>query len=141
MNARISGQKKAPLGATKRNLGCHYAGSRTLNCRGRSAAGPLAERLVAKVLRRVEIPWPWYKCQNSQNAQKCLRRVLKVTWGLPAESPKRVSRTVETLFRTGGNCLKGGSAPCKRLFWEPHPGNPNTPFAPSLKHFWAFWLF
>ena len=83
----------------------------------------------------VEIPWPWYKCQNSQNAQKCIRRVLKVIWGLPAESPKRVSRTVQTLFRTGGNCLKRGFAPCKRLFWESRPGGPKTPFAPSLSTF------
>ena len=64
--------------------------------------------------------------------------MLKVIWGLPAESPKRVSRTVQTLFRTGGNCLKRGFAPCKRLFWESHPGGPKTPFAPSLSTFGHF---
>ena len=96
--------------------------------------------LIGQVLGRssLEIPWPWYKCQNSQNAQKCLRRVLKVIWGLPAESPKRVSRTVQTLFRTGGNCMKRGFAPCTRLFWECHSGGPKTPFAPSLSTFGHF---
>ena len=48
---------------------------------------------------------------------------------------QRVSRTVQTLLRTGGNCLKRGFAPCKRLFREPHPGGPKTPFAPSLSTF------
>ena len=67
--------------------------------------------------------------------------MLKVIWGLPAESPKRVSRTVQTLFRTGGNCLKRGFAPCKRLFWESHPGGPKTPFAPSLSTFGHFGCF
>ena len=61
--------------------------------------------------------------------------------GLWPESPKRVSRTVQTLFRTRGNNLKRGFAPCKRLFWDSHSRDPKTPFAPSLKHFWAFWLF
>ena len=37
----------------------------------------------------LEIPWPWYKCQNSQNPQKWLRRVQKVIWGLSVESPKK----------------------------------------------------
>ena len=86
-------------------------------------------------------PLAWYKCQNSQNAQKCLRRVLKVIWGLWAESPKRVSRTVQALFRTGRNIPKHSFALCKRLFWDSHSGGPKTPFALSLKHFWAFWLF
>ena len=62
-------------------------------------------------------------------------------WGLPAESPKRVSCTVQTVLRTGGKCPKRGFAPCKRLLGESHFGDPKTPFAPSLKHFWAFWLF
>ena len=62
-------------------------------------------------------------------------------WGLWAESPKRVSRTVQTLFRTGGNSLKRGFALCKRLFWDSRSRGQKTPFAPSLKHFWAFWLF
>ena len=75
------------------------------------------------------------KNQNSQNAQKCLRRMLKVIWGLPAESPERVSRTVQTLFRTGGKCPKRGFAPCKRPFWESHPEGLETPFAPSLSTF------
>ena len=81
------------------------------------------------------------KCLNSQNAPKCLRRVLKVIWGLWAKSPKRVSRTVQNLFRTGRNSLKQGFAPCKRLFWDSRSRGPKTPFAPSLKHFWVFWLF
>ena len=66
---------------------------------------------------------------------------VKVIWGLPAESPKRVSRTVQTLFRTGGNCLKRGFAPCKGLLWESHPGSPKTPFAPSLRTFGHFGCF
>ena len=49
------------------------------------------------------------------NAQTCVRRVLKVIWCLWVESPKRVSCTVQTLFRTGGNSLKEGFAPCRRL--------------------------
>ena len=62
-------------------------------------------------------------------------------WGLWAESPKRVSRTVQTLFRTGGTSLKRGFAPCKRLFSGSHSRGRKTPFAPSPKHSWAFWLF
>ena len=84
--------------------------------------------------------WPWYKCQNSQNAQKCLRRVLKVVWGLPAESTKRVSHRPNPVSHRG-NCLKRGFAPCKRLFWESHSGGPKTPFAPSLSTFGLFGCF
>ena len=78
---------------------------------------------------------------NSQNAQKCSREGANSDLGSSAESPKRVSRTVQTVFRTGGKCPKRGFAPCKRLFGESHFGGPKTPFAPSLQHFWAFWLF
>ena len=83
----------------------------------------------------------WCKCQNSQNAQKCLRRVLKVFSGLRAESPKRVSRTVQTLFRTGGNSLKQGFALCNRLFWASRPGGPKTLLALSLSTFAHFGCF
>ena len=61
--------------------------------------------------------------------------------GLRAERPKRVSRTVQTLFRTGGNRLKQGFAPCNRLFWGSQPGGPENTFSTLLKHFWTFWLF
>ena len=44
-------------------------------------------------------------------------------------------------FRTGGNCLKRGFAPCKRLFWESHLGGPKTPLAPSLSTFGHFRCF
>ena len=44
------------------------------------------------------IPRPWCNCQNSQNAQKCSRRVLKVTSGLWGETPKTVSCTVRSPF-------------------------------------------
>ena len=107
--------------------------SQSRNCRKEFENNKV--RFGNHVVCKVEIPWPWYNCQNSQNAQKCLRGVLKVIWGLPAERPKRVSRTVQTLFRTGGNCPKGDFAPCKRLFWESHPGGQKTPFAPSLSTF------
>ena len=52
-----------------------------------------------------------------------------------AENPTRVSRTLQTLFRTGGNSLKQGFAPCKRLFWDSCSGGPKTPFALSLSTF------
>ena len=95
----------------------------------------------SKTMYSIATLMAWYKCQNSQNAQKCLRRVLKVLSGLRAESLKRVSRTVQTLFRTGGNSLKQGFAPCKRLFWGSRPGGPKTPFALSLSTFGHFGCF
>ena len=36
---------------------------------------------------------------------------------------------------------KQGFARCERPFWDSRSGGPKTPFALSLKHFWAFWLF
>ena len=68
-------------------------------------------------------------------------RVLKVIWSLWAESPKRVSRTVQTLFRTGQNTPKHSFAPCKRLFWDSHSGGLKTPFALSLGTFGRFGCF
>ena len=84
------------------------------------------------VFKRLATPLAWYKCLNSQHAQKCSREGAKSDWGLWAESPKRVSRTVQILFRTRGNNLKQGFAPCKRLFWDCRSRGPKTPFAPSL---------
>ena len=89
----------------------------------------------------VATPLDWYKCQNIENAHKCLRRVLKVIWSLWAESPKRVSRTVQTLPRTGRNSPKHSFAPCKRLLWDSHSGGPKTPFALSLNTFGHFGCF
>ena len=72
----------------------------------------------------------------------CFRRVPKVIWCLWAESLKRVSRTVQTLRRTGGSSLKQGFALCKGMAWDSHPGGPKTCFALSLSTFgWAFWPF
>ena len=86
-------------------------------------------------------PLAWYKCQNSQIAQKCLGRVRKVVAGLRSESPKPVSCTVR-------NCVLGcfarcetGFARCERLFWNSWPRETKSLLALSLKHFWGFWLF
>ena len=81
---------------------------------------------------------PRQKCQNSQHAQKCFRRLLEVTWCLWAESPKRVSCAVQNLFRTGGNSLEQGLAPCKRPPQGPHPGRPKTLLAWSISTFGPF---
>ena len=59
-------------------------------------------------------------------------------WSLWAESPKRVSRTVQTLFCTLRNTPKHSFAPCKRLFWDSHSRGPKAPPALSLKHFGRF---
>ena len=78
-------------------------------------------------------PLAWNKCQNSRNAQKCFRRVLKVIWCPWAQSPKRVSRTVQTLSRTGG---------INSTFQENVFGlsllRPENTFRTLLQHFWAF---
>ena len=59
----------------------------------------------------------WYKCQNNQNAQKCLRRVRMVFSGLQGESPKRVCCKVRnTVLGCFPRC-KTGFARCERLFW------------------------
>ena len=104
---------------------------------------PLSPQVICRAKRAdtFAIPVAWYKCQNSQNVQKCLRRVPKVFSGLRAERPKRVSRTVQTLFRTGGNSLKQGFALCNRLFWGSQPGGPKTLLALSLGTFGHFGCF
>ena len=83
----------------------------------------------------------WYKRRNSQNAQKFLWRVPKVMWCLWAESPKTVSRTVQTLFNTGGDSPKQCFAPCSRLFWGSRPRGLETPFALSPSVFGHFGYF
>ena len=45
-------------------------------------------------------PLAWYKCQNSQIAQKCLRESAKSDLVSLGRESQRVSRTVQTLFRT-----------------------------------------
>ena len=52
-------------------------------------------------------------------------------WGLWAESPKRVSGSVQTLFHNEGT-LKQGFALCKRLLGDSHAGGTKTPLAPSF---------
>ena len=53
----------------------------------------------------VATPVAWYKCRNSQNAQKCLRERAKGVFGPPERESQKgaMSRTVQTLFRTGQN--------------------------------------
>ena len=85
--------------------------------------------------------WPGTSVKTAKMPRSAKGRVLKVFSGLRSQSPKKVSRTVQTLFLTGQNTPKHTFAPCKRLFWDSRSGGPKTPFALSLKHFWAFWLF
>ena len=49
----------------------------------------------------IEIPWPWYKSQNSQSAQKCLRRVLKVIWVFRPRVPKESLAPSKPCFAPG----------------------------------------
>ena len=85
--------------------------------------------------------WPGTSVKTAEMPRSAYGRVLKVIWSFWAESPKRVSRTVQTLFRTGRNTPKHSFAPCKRLFWDSHSGGPKTPFALSLNTFGHFGCF
>ena len=62
----------------------------------------------------------WCKCQNSQTAQKCLRESAKGDLVSLGRESKRVSRTVQTLFRTRRNPPKHSFAPCKKTVFGTH---------------------
>ena len=105
--------------------------------------GSVSANPFSTPLKRSQLATPlaWYKCQNSQNAQKCLGRVRKVFLGLRSESPKTVSCTVR-------NCLLGcfarcetRFARCERLFWDSRPRETKSLLALSLKHFGHFGCF
>ena len=85
------------------------------------------------------IPMAWYKCQNSHNVQKCLRRVPKVFSGLRAERPKRVSRAVPISHR--GKQPKTGFRTVQQTILGLSARRPENTFSTLLKHFWTFWLF
>ena len=65
------------------------------------------------------------------NCPKVLTESARSHLGSSGRESQKVSRTVQTLFRTGESAQKG----VKRLSWESHSGGPNTPFAPSLSTF------
>ena len=90
---------------------------------------------------RVEIPWPWYKCQNSPKCPKVLTERARSYLGSSGrESQKSLSHRPNPVSRRG-KLPKKGFRKCKGLFWESHPRGPKTPFAPSLSTFGHFWLF
>ena len=53
--------------------------------------------------------------------------------GLPTESPKRVSRTVQTLFRTGGKCPKRGFRTVQETVLGVSPRRPENTFRTLVK--------
>ena len=61
--------------------------------------------------------------------------------GLWSGSPKIVSCTVRNPVLGCFPRCKTRFARCERLFWDARPKDPKSLLAPSLKHFWAFWLF
>ena len=61
--------------------------------------------------------------------------------GLRSETPQEVSCTVRNLFWGTFPRCETRFGRCERLFWDSRPEDPKSLLAPSLKHFWAFWLF
>ena len=57
------------------------------------------------------------------------------------ERPKIVSCTVRNPVLGCFPRCETRFARCERLFWDSQPNDPKSLLAPSLKHFWAFWLF
>ena len=122
-----------------------------LSCRGPSLSQFLSQRssrdrrqlsaLKACCFARIEIPWPWYNCQNSQSAQKCLRRVLKVIWGPSSrESQKSLSHRPNPVSHRG-KVPKKGFRTVQETVLGVSPRRPENTFRTLVKHFWAFWLF
>ena len=82
----------------------------------------------------------WIECLNSQNAQKCLREGAKSDLGsLGRGSQKSLSHRANLVSHQGKH-PKTGFRTVQEIILGP-PLQSKTPFAPSLKHFWAFWLF
>ena len=61
--------------------------------------------------------------------------------GLRSGTPQEVSCTVRNPFL--GTFPRCGTrfGRCETLFWDSRPEDPKSLLAPSLKHFWEFWLF
>ena len=66
---------------------------------------------------------------------RALRRVLKVIWGLRAESPKRVFRAVQSLFRTGWKQPKRVFRTVQQTVFGLLSQRPENTFRTLLKHF------
>ena len=93
---------------------------------------------------RVAIPLAWYKCLNSQNAQKYPREGANGVFGplefLEWESQNSLLHGAKPRFRLLPPVRNKGCT-CERPFLDSRPKDPKSLLAPSLKHFWAFGLF
>ena len=90
------------------------------------------EVVVIALLRApiLATPLAWYKCLNSQNAQKCLREGAKGVFGpLERETPKIVSCTARDPVLGCFPQCETRFARCERLFWDSQPERPQITFS------------
>ena len=83
----------------------------------------------------VEIPWPWFNCQNSQNAPKCSREGAKSHLGSSSrESQKSLSHRPNPVSHRG-KLPKKGFRTVQETVLGVSPRRPENTFRTLVKHF------